>query len=157
MLAKNMKTKIGLVMLAAIGLVFAGQASGAVPPAGVTVAYAFVPKDRLADAVKGKREALEIEELWRKEMVAKSGPPPYPINLGNQKYSIVVFVEIPARFALWGRIGIPVQTPRNPVILNVNLAPGYSGTYVIDGGGLILTQGILTEPKPYEWLEIHTE
>jgi hypothetical protein len=152
-----MKTMIKLVLLAAMGVVFAGPALGVTPPAGVTVAYAFVPKDRLSEAVKGKQEALKIEALWRQEMMAKSDPPPYPLNLGNQKYSIVVFVEIPARFALWGRIGIPVQNPSHPVVLNVNLAPGYSGTYVIDGGGLILTEGIPPDPKPYEWLEIHTE
>jgi hypothetical protein len=30
----------------------------------------LVPKERLAEAVKGKREALEIEAVWRKEMNA---------------------------------------------------------------------------------------
>ena len=145
--------------LLAVGLfclTFTGTLFGVTPPPGVAVTYALVPKERLADAVKGKREALEIEDAWRRKMMSESGPPPYPMNLGMQRYSIVVFVEIPARFALWGRIGIPVQNPRNPVILNVTLAPGYSGTYVIEGA-LVLTKGILPEPKPYEWLEVHIE
>ena len=37
------------------------------------------------------------------------------------------------------------------------VAAGYSGTYVIDGGGVVLMRGIPPEPKPYEWLEVHTE
>ena len=55
-----------------------------------------------------------------------------------------------------GRIGLPIQNPSNPVIVNVSLAVGYNGTYVIDGGGLVLFK-ILLEPKPYEWLEFHSE
>lgn len=112
-------------------------ALGITPPAGVTVTYALIPKERLGDAVKGKREALEIEDAWRKAMMSKQGPPSYPLNLANEKYSIVVFIENPPRSAVWGRIGLPIQNPLNPVILNVSLAPGYSGTYVIDGGGLV--------------------
>lgn len=143
-----------LIILGLFGTL--GNAHGITPPEGATVAYALVPKERLADAVKGKQEALAIEDAWRKEMMAKPGPPPYPITLSGQKYSIVVFVEIPPRFALWGKIGLPIQNPKNPVVLNVSLAPGYSGTYVIDGGGLVLTRGIPPEPKAYEWLEINT-
>ena len=89
----------------------------------------------------------------RDAMMAKKGVVPYPANIGNQKYSIVVFVENQPGFAVWGRIGIPIQNPRRPTALHVNLAPSYSGTYVIDGGGVILTRGIPAEPKPYEWLE----
>ena len=149
--------QIKLTIIIGIAGLIMTSAFGTNAPEGVAVSYAFVPKARLSEAVKGKVAALEIESAWKKEMTALSGPPSYPINLANQKYSIVVFVEIPARFALWGKIGIPVQTPKNPVVLNVSLAPGYSGTYVIDGGGLILTRGILPDPKPYEWIEVHTE
>ena len=145
------------IALACISTAVTATAFCAAPPPDVVVTYAFVPKERLSDAVKGKREALAIEAAWRKEAMAKGGFPPYPLNLGNVKYSIVVFVEIPAKFALWGRIGIPVQNPKNPLIVNVNLSPGYSGTYVIDGGGIIFSRGIPTEPKPFEWLEIHTQ
>jgi len=144
--------------LAILGLLGAlASAHGVTPPKGVTVTYALVPKERLADAVRDSRVALAIEESWRKDMMAKPGPPGYPINLSGQKYSIVVFVEMPASFALWGKIGLPIQNPKNPVVLNVSQAPGYSGTYVIDGGGLVLTRGILTEPKSYEWLEVNTK
>ncbi|MFA5265359.1 MAG: hypothetical protein WC378_16185 [Opitutaceae bacterium] len=153
-----MKSPIkSIIVIGAICAAFIGNVFGVSPPTGVTVTYALVPKERLADAVKGKLEALEIETTWRKEMMSKAGPPSYPLNLANQKYSIVVFVENPPQAMVAGRIGIPIQNPRIPVVLNVTLAPGYHGTYVIDGGGLILTRGILEEPKPYEWLEVHVE
>jgi hypothetical protein len=131
-----------------------GCGFSATPPPGVTVTYALVPKARLSEAVKGEREALEIEAAWRKVMMAK---PHYPFNLINERYSIVVFVEHPASSGLIvGQIGLPIQFPRNPVIVNVSLAVGYNGTYVIDGGGLVLLK-IPFEPKPYEWLEFHSE
>lgn len=139
-----------IVLASSIGV---RSATGAPPPAGVTVTYALVPKERLADAVKGKREALEIEDTWRKQMIAK---PHYPAELANENYSIVVFIENPPIAAVWGRIGFPIQNPKSPVVLNLSLAPGYHGTYVIDGGGLVLFK-FPAEPKPYEWLEVHCE
>lgn len=128
----------------------------ATAPAGVAVTYAFVPKERLAEAVRGKQEALEIEAAWDQTMREKAGPPPYPRNFGSHQYSVVVFVDVPPDFKLSGRLGIPVQHAKNLLTVNVSLAAGYSGTYVVDGGGLILTRGIPPEPKPYEWLDVHT-
>ena len=143
--------------LAILGLLGTlASALGVTRPEGVTVTYALVPKERLADAVRDPQVALAIEDSWRKQMMAKPGPPPYPGNLSGQKYSIVVFVEMPASFALWGKIGLPIQNPKNPVVLNVSQAPGHSGTYVIDGGGLVLIRGIPSVPKAYEWLEVNT-
>jgi len=119
----------------------------------VTVTYAFVPKDQLSEAIKGKDEALEIEAAWAKDARTK---PHYPLNLIKTHYSIVVFVENTPRQMIWGRIGIPVQGPKHPLVLNVDLSPGYAGTYVVDGGGVALTK-IPSEPKPYQWLEFHSE
>ena len=148
-------SKFALLSLAALGFtLLVGRAAAAPAPAGVTLTYAFVPKERLADAVKGKQEALEIESAWRKEVMAKSEQTHLPASLANAKYSIVVFIENPPRSAIWGKVGFPVQNPKNPVILNFSLAPGYHGTYVIDGGGLILF-GLPAEPKAFEWLEVH--
>ena len=79
------------------------------------------------------------------------------MNLTNQKYSIVVFVEVPSKFAVSGRIGIPIQNPKSQSILNVNLSAGYLGTYVIDGGDVVLTRGIPVEPKKYDWIDFHAE
>ncbi len=152
-----------LKSLIAFGCFIAAMAAPALcatPPPDVAVTYAFVPKERLGDAVKGKREALEIESVWRNDAQAKESSkgdlPAYPMNVASAEYSIVVFVEVPAKFALWGKIGIPVQNPKHPLIVNVNLAPGPSGIYVIDGAGVSLMRGI-PESKPYEWLEVHTE
>ena len=124
----------------------------AAPPAGVTVTYAFVPKERLSEAVKGKREALEVEAAWRKEIASKS---PAIFGVTSEQYSIVVFVDNVPSSALWGQIGFPIQHPRS-MILNVTLAPGYHGTYVIDGGGMFL-MNFPPEPKPYEWIEVHSK
>lgn len=146
-----------LILLGVLWLVTTARTAGATAPEGVPVVYAFVPKERLSEAVKGKREALEIEEAWRTEAMSKSARRPYPLNIGSAKYSVVVFVDIPSRFALFGKIGIPIQNQKNPLVVNVNLSPGYSGTYVIDGGGLILAKGIPPEPKPYEWLEVRVQ
>jgi hypothetical protein len=156
LLASRIRQVTKFLTVIVIGLTVIGSAVGATPPAGVTVTYALIPKERLGDAVKGKHEALGIEDAWRKEMMSKPGLPPYPVNLANEKFSIVVFIENPPRSMVWGRIGLPIQNPRNPVILNVSLAPGYSGTYVIDGGGRVLPK-IPPEPKPSEWLEVHFE
>jgi len=145
----TIKFTMGLVALLTGG----GGALAAIPPAGVAVTYALVPKERLAEAVRGARAALKIEDEWRQAMIAKPG---YPIDLAHEKYSIVVFVANPTGGAIWGQVGLPIQSPRHPVVLNVSLAPGYDGTYVIDGGGLILPR-IPPEPKPYAWLEIHSE
>jgi hypothetical protein len=153
-----MRTHIrSIIVLGAICAAFIGNAFGVSPPAGVAVTYALVPKERLADAVKGKLEALEIESAWRTEMMSKTGMPPYPLNLANQKYSIIVFIENTPAAMVAGKIGIPIQSPRPSFVLNVLLAPSYHGTYVIDGGGLVLMKGIPKEPKPYEWLEVHVE
>ncbi len=125
----------------------------ATAPRGVTVTYAYVPKGQLSEAVKGKREALAIEAAWRKELGAGKGA---RTLLEIPHYSVVVFVGVPAAFALFGRLEIPVQGPKRGLVVNVALAPGSHGTYVVDGGGLILSH-LPPEPKPYEWLEVHTE
>jgi hypothetical protein len=148
--------RLALILLVMIGLsLTTGRAGATTAPAGVTLTYAFVPKDRLAEAVKGRQEALEIEAAWRKAILTQPGPVPHAAVLANTKYSIVVFIENPPHSAIWGKVGIPVQNPRNPVVLNFSLAPGYHGTYVIDGGGLVLFR-LPDEPKPFEWLEVHT-
>ena len=146
-----------IIAIAVICAAFVQNAFGVSPPDGVVVTYALVPKERLTDAVKGKSEALKIEQEWRTEMMMKEGLPPYPLNLANQKYSIIVFVENTPAGMVAGKIGLPIQSARTPVVLNVILAPGYHGTYVIDGGGLVLTKGIPADPKPFEWLEVHVE
>ncbi len=146
-----------IIVLGAVCAAFVQSAFCVTPPTGVAVTYALVPKERLADAVKGKLEALKIERDWRTEMMAQTALPVYPLNLGNQKYSIVIFVENTPAAMVAGKIGLPIQNSRTPVVLNVLLAPGYHGTYVIDGGGLVLTKGIPAEPKQYEWLEVHVE
>lgn len=148
--------RLVLLLAVMIGLALtAGRAGATTAPAGVTLTYAFVPKDQLAEAVKGRQEALAIEAAWRQAILASPGPAPQAAILGNTKYSIVVFIENPPRSAIWGKAGFPVQNPRNPVVLNFSLAPGYHGTYVIDGGGLVLFR-LPDEPKPFEWLEVHT-
>jgi len=152
----KLEKTVRFLMFAVVGLALIGRAFGVTPPAGVSVIYALVPKERLADAVKGKIEALEIEAAWRTQMMAKPGPPVYPMNLANEKYSIVVFIENPPQSLVWGRIAFPIQSARNPVVLNVSLAPGYSGTYVIDGGGLILPE-IPVQHRPSAWLDVHVE
>ena len=146
-----------LISLVFVCDAFTQSVFGVSPPNGVAVSYALVPKERLTDAVKGKMEALKIERAWRTEMMSKTGLPRYPLNLSNQKYSIVVFVENTPASMIAGNIGLPIQSSRTPVVLNVLLSPGYHGTYVIDGGGLVLMKGIPAEPKPYEWLEVHVE
>ena len=152
----TLKSKLVLLCLGAIS-VLSTPSFGEDLSHEVAVTYAFVPKDRLSDAVKDKTDALAIEAAWRNEFLIKKGSPAYPLNLGNAKYSIVVFIEVPARFAIFGKLGIPVQNPKIPSILNVSLSPGYAGTYVIDGGGLVLTKGIPLNPKPYTWIDFHAE
>jgi hypothetical protein len=145
------------LVLGAVCAAFVQTAFCVTPPNGVAVTYAFVPKERLADAVKGKLEALKIERDWRTEKMSKTEISSYPMNLANEKYSIVVFVENSQGTLVAGKIGLPIQSEKTSIVLNVLLAPGYHGTYVIDGGGLILIKGIPAEPKPYEWLEVHVE
>ncbi|MCF3649208.1 hypothetical protein [Synoicihabitans lomoniglobus] len=139
------------VALSCLSLILGASGCLARPdPTDITVHYTFVPPERLSDAVKSPQAALEIEETWRHRMA--DSPMPHAIT----DYSIVVFVNAPPRAgAIWGRLGIPVQGPRNLREIKVTLAAGYHGTYVVAGGGVILHPGIPPKPKPYEWLEFH--
>lgn len=144
-----------VALLALLALVPSSAKAESAGPSrlGVTVTYAIVPKDQLTDAVKGDTQASEIEAAWRNALAASSNPMQV---LYRTKYSVVVFVHNTATQAIWGRLGFPIQNPNRPTfILNVNLSPGYDGTYVIDGGGLVLPG--FPESKPYSWLEFHFE
>ena len=129
---------------------------GTSAPKGVKVTYVFVPKSLLSEAVEGEKQALEIEASWLRESIILEQNNTVP-NPRRMRYALVLFIENSPKFALWGVIGIPVPNQRNPVRVNVSLSPGYSGTYVIDGGGSpLLSDSIPVNPKPYDWLEVHT-
>jgi len=148
-----MKTLLsGASLLLCIGGLLMVTACGFKAPPDAKVTYAFVPKEQLAAAVESPAAALAIESAWRTEAMARTDVP-YPRNVRSVPYSIVVFVQIPPRYTLWGDLGIPVQNPNNYRKLHVNLSAGYTGTYVIDGGGIGLL-ALPEEPKPYKWFDV---
>ena len=105
---------------------------GTSAPKGVKVTYVFVPKSLLSEAVEGEKQALEIEASWLRESIILEQNNTVP-NPRRMRYALVLFIENSPKF------------------------PGYSGTYVIDGGGSpLLSDSIPVNPKPYDWLEVHT-
>jgi hypothetical protein len=115
----------------------------------VTVIYAVVPRERLADAIAGERQALAIEGEWRERLAA------YP-EASVSRTSIVVFVANTPNVATWGELGLPVRRSGPPVIVEVSLAPGYRGTYVVDDGGRPFPAPP-ADHKPFAWVKYHSE